>query len=291
MRRGGVGFAIVVLAALGGCGGDAPPEVRVAPRLLPPEDGVLRLCGTGAMLPIVRALGAAFQADPARSAGLRVVVEESVGSGGGLRATADGAIDVGLVSRALSAAEAQLGLTVVEVATDAVIIAAQPDVPIEGLTTAELLALYGGRTRHFPDGSPATVLLRDRGESANFALDAALPGMNEARERSYRLGFRVIYHDDEMAAALALTPGSIGVYSFGLLRATRIPLKVLALDGKRPSVEALADGSWRVTRPLAFVVRPERLARVAPLLQLAASDEGRRLIREAGYLPVSPGAR
>ena len=84
-----------------------------------------------------------------------------------------------------------------------------------------------------------------------------------------------------MAAALALTPGSLGVYSYGLLKATRIPLKVLALDGKRPSVEALADGSWRVTRPLGFVVRPERLARVKPLLDLTAMEEGWRILRDA----------
>ena len=215
----------------------------------------------------------------------RVVVEDSVGTGGGVRATFDGAIDVGLVSRKLSEAEERLGLVEVPVATDAVIVAAQPDVTVDGLRAAELVALYAGHARRFPDGSLATVLLRDRGESANLALDAALPGMHEARERSYRLGFRVIYHDDAMAAALALTPGSLGVYSYGLLKATRIPLKVLALDGKRPSVEALADGSWRVTRPLGFVVRPERLARVKPLLDLTAMEEGWRILRDAGYLP------
>ena len=47
-----VGVAgIIAAAAAGGCAGDRPPADDPRPVLLPPDEGVLRLAGTGAMEP------------------------------------------------------------------------------------------------------------------------------------------------------------------------------------------------------------------------------------------------
>lgn len=154
------------------CAGDPPPPADVAPAAVVAADSeVLRLAGSGAMIPLARALAGAWQrrGDPPR-----MVVEESLGSAGGIAAAHDGAIDLGMVSRPLSAKELELGLTRVPVAIDAVVIAAHALVPVRGLTSAQLRELYRGAARTFPDGSPATVLLRDRGESANRVLEAAV---------------------------------------------------------------------------------------------------------------------
>lgn len=281
--------AAVALAAATGCGGDPPPpEGAPEPAVMPIERGLLRVAGSGTMVPLMRALGAAFRARS--DGGPRVVVEDSVGSGGGIRAALDGAIDIGLASRRLTAREASWPLVVLPLGRDAVILAANPDVTAEGLTSAEVIDLFEGRRRSFGDGSPATVLLRDRSESANLALDAAIAGMAAARERAYHLGFRVLYHDDAMAAALAVTPGGVGVYSLGLLRATRIPIKVLTLDGKAASLASLADGSWPLSRPLALVLRVDRVEHATRFLAFATSAAGRRIIADSGYLAIDhPG--
>ena len=158
---------LLLLALLAhGCAGDpAPPAAVRTPSLRGPPPGVLRIAGSGAMLPIASAFGRAF-----RGPRLRIVVEESIGSGGGARAAAEGVVDLGMISRPLSAAERRLALTELPVARDAVIIAAGPSVPVDNLSSAELRALYAGTRTRFADGSPAIVLLRDRGESANAAL-------------------------------------------------------------------------------------------------------------------------
>ena len=282
-------FALALLPA--GCSGDVPPASTPARSVLAPEENVIRLAGSGALLPLARLFGAACPC--ATGASPPIVVEDSIGSGGGVRATAEGAVDVGLISRALSDGEAQHKLIVIPIALDAVLIAANPDVRAAGVSTGELVALYGGDRWTFEDGTPASVLLRDRGESANLVLDV-LPGMAAARERSYasgrHLGFPIVYHDDAMVAALALTPRAIGVSSLGVLMASRIPLRVLAIDGRLPSVETLADKSWPLRRTLAFVMRPERAWRIRPLLDFVFSDTGRRLAREHGYLPLPPAA-
>jgi phosphate transport system substrate-binding protein len=276
-----LGLLLLSLIALASCAGDpGPPAAGRAPHLRPPTPGALRLGGSGAMLPLAVALGRSFAGH-----GLRIVVEESLGSGGGARAAAEGAVDLGLISRALSPAERRLGLTELRVATDAVVVAGGASVPVDNLTSAELRALYAEPRGRFADGTLATVLLRDRGESANAALERAVPGLRAWAPWPRR---RVLYHEAAMIEALASTPSAIGVASLGGLAAGGHRLRPLALDRRRPSLEALADGSWPATRPLSFVARPDRLERARPFLAFIRSEAGRRISRELGFLPDDP---
>jgi phosphate transport system substrate-binding protein len=210
----------------------------------------------------------------------RVRVEPSIGSGGGIAAARDGAVDLGLVSRPLYPEEAK-GLERVDIARDAVVLAAAPDVPIDNLSSDDLHRLYQGELRG------VTLLLRDEAESANAALEATQPGLADERRQSAATGrFRVLDHDDAMALALATTPRAVGVFSLAVVRP---PLRALRIDGVTPSTEALARGTWRATRTLGVVFRPERRDRVLPFLAMATSERGRALIRSLGYLPL--GAR
>ncbi len=266
----------LVLLLTAACAGDPPPPPpSVATAVLAPRPDVL-VAGTGAMTPLAMALAREASA----GTGLRVRVEPSIGSGGGIVAARDGAIDLGLVSRPLGPEESA-GLERVDLARDAVVLAAAADVPVDDLSSADLHRLYRGELRG------VTVLLRDEAESANAALEASHPGLAEERRRSSASGrFRVLDHDDAMALALATTPRAVGVFS---LAALRPPLRPLRLDGVLPSAESVDRGAWRAVRTLAVVFRPERRERVAPFLALATSPRGRTLIRELGYLPLEPG--
>ena len=273
---------LLLLSLTSACAGDAPPQpVEAAGQpVTPAVPGRVRLAGSGAATPLLRA---ALEQLALHDAGSSWVLEESIGSGGGAAAAADGEIDVGLVSRPLSSAESRLGLEVVTVATDAVVLAAHPAVPVSGLSSEEVRRLYAGQVRSWPDGSPASVLLRDRGESANAALERAVPGVQASR--AAQPAFRVLFHDSAMLEALAATPGAVGVTSLALLRGAQSRLKVLALDGRGPSAAFPGDGTWPATRPISLVFLPGRRQAVAPLLAWFDSPEGRAAARAAGYRP------
>lgn len=285
---------LVCAAALGACAGDpAPPAAVASVAPLPPEPGVLRLAGSGAMGPMVRALAAAYVRADRGATALTPLVEDSIGTGGGVRAVSDGAVDLGMISRSLSEPEERLGLILFPLGTDAVVIAANQELPVEEISGALLRDLFSGERRSLPDGTPVTVLLRDRAESANLALDAAIPGMAAARARGDRHGFRVIYRDEAMAATLFGSRNAIGLSSLALLHEARMPLKLVRIDGRTPSVDALERGVWPMSRQLWLAARPDQLHRVRPFLDFAGSAEGRALIRAAGYLPAGAagGAR
>ncbi|HET6981357.1 MAG TPA: hypothetical protein VFI53_04405, partial [Myxococcaceae bacterium] len=176
--------------------------------------------------------------------------------------------------------EAQ-GLERVDLARDAVVLAAASDVPVDDLSTDDLHRLYRGELRGI------TLLLRDEAESANAALESTHPGLADERRRSAATGrFRVLDHDDAMALALATTPRAVGVFS---LAAVRPPLRALRFDGLAPSTDSLARGTWEATRTLGVVFRPERRDRVLPFLAMATSERGRALIRSLGYVPLGAG--
>ncbi|HTS79425.1 MAG TPA: substrate-binding domain-containing protein [Myxococcaceae bacterium] len=266
---------LVLLVLSAACAGDPPPPApSVAKTVFAPRPELL-VAGTGAMTPLAMALAREASA----GTGMRVRVEPSIGSGGGIAATRDGAVDLGLVSRPLRADESG-GLERVDLARDAVVLAAAPDVPVDDLSTDDLHRLYRGELRGL------TVLLRDEAESANAALEANYPGLAEERRRSAASGrARVLDHDDAMAIALATVPRSVGVFSSAALRS---PLRALRIDGVLPSAEAVAHGSWRPVRTLGVVFRPERRDRVAPFLALATSERARLTMRSLGYLPLEP---
>jgi len=253
-----------------------------------PQPSVLRVAGSGALTPLASLLGAAWAG---RERQPTVVVEPSVGSTGGVRAAADGAVDLGLVARPLKEEERKLGLTLVPVARDAVVLAAHPNVAVDDVSSDDLVALFTGARTSFADGLPATVFLRDRDDSGHAPLEGLVPGLRAAREAAYEAHrFRVLSHDDAMGGALAITPGAIGVFSLGALSASRLPLKLLALDGVRPSLETLGNGSWRASRALGFVARPDRLERARAFLSFVAGPEGAAIARANGYLPAAEAA-
>jgi len=266
-------------ALLAACAGDPPPPAPVdAKGVLAPTPDALLAMGSGAATPLLQALARAYASGRPP---LPVHVEPSVGTGGGIAAATDGAVDLGLVGRSLRPAES-VALEAFPLALDAVVVAAAPDVERQSLSREELRQLYAGE-----HGTGLTLLLRDPAETANDALERAYPELRALRESGAASArFRVLNHDDAMAHALLTTPRSVGVFSFGAIQSWKLPLRPLALDGLRPSVEALSSRRWPAVRPLSIVFRPERRARITPFLAFVASAEGRAVTRAAGYLPL-----
>jgi phosphate transport system substrate-binding protein len=275
-------WALLAAALLAACAGDPPPPTPSPPGAqIAPSPEAIVVMGSGAATPLLQALARAYAS---HHPGLPVRVEPSVGTAGGLAAASDGAVDIGLVGRPPRAGEAPV-LAHLPLALDAVVLAAAQDVDRDGLTRDEVRKLYAGDRN-----GGLTLLLRDAAETANESLERAYPELRPLRETGTASGrFRVLDHDDAMAHALLTTPRAVGVFSFGALRAWKLPLQALSLDGLRPSVEALADRSWPAVRTLGLVFRPERRARIAPFLAFVASPEGRAVVRASGYLPLPEG--
>jgi phosphate transport system substrate-binding protein len=298
-------FVAVTLVALLGGGaatvraleaGPRPPDgalgagaAKKGPAPRAPEAGAaLDLAGSGSNVPLVRVLAKAFGE---RAPGVRVVVHESIGSTGGVRAARDGQVELGLVSRPLTADEAKLGLVVVPHARVAVVVAAHPGVREDDLGAADLVTLYRGERSRFRDGAPVVVLQRERGDSSHLVVGREVPGFAAANDDALRAGrWRVLYHDRAMQEALMATDGAIGLFDLGQIVSQNLPLRVLAVDGVAPTPENVRAGRYRFVKDLAFVSAGAPSGAAAAFLEFVRSPEGREATRRAGYLPLPDDA-
>jgi phosphate transport system substrate-binding protein len=263
---------------------EAPSEARPVRSAAEATPAVLELAGSGSNLPLTRALAEAFRA---RSPGARLTVHESIGTTGGVRAVRDGAIQVGLASRPLTADESRLGLAVTAYARVAVVVATNAGVHERCTTKDDLLAIYGGTRTRWSDGSRLVVLQRERGDSSLLAVGSLVPGFVAVNDAAYReQRWRVLYSDLAMQEALLATEGAVGIFDLGAIEAQRLPINVLCIDGVVPSRETLLSGAYPFGKDLAFVTAgaPSRLG--AEFIAFVLSSEGRELTARLGYLPL-----
>jgi len=253
----------------------------------PDGDGdqqVVRLAGSGSNLPLTRELAEAFMR---RWPSKRVIVFESVGSTGGIRAASDGVVDLGLVSRPLRPAEDGLGLVVIPYARVAVAAVANLDVPDQGLSQSELVDVFAGERRRWENGAPIVVLQRERGDSGHAAVDRALPDFAAVNDRAYREErWRVVYNDRAMYETLVSTPGAVGLFDVGATQTQALALKVLELDGVAPSEANLRSGRYPFAKDLSFVSVEQPSGLAGEFVDFVRSSDGQALIRQRGYIPL-----
>ncbi len=249
-----------------------------------PDGPHLHIAGSGSCVPLARMLaGTAMpQLDVAAE------VHASIGSGGGLRALRDGAIDVALVSRPLREDEEREGFVYTPFARIPVVVAAGLDVPDRSVTTERLEALFGGVEDRWSNGAKVVVLLREAGDSSHRVVDAAAPGFVEATDRSRDLGtVRVLYHDGAMQVALANTPGALGLHGNGV-DPSLAGFRSLAVEGVEPTGTNVESGQYPFVKELAFVTDGEPSEGAKRFIDFALSPQGRALLRVRGAVPPAP---
>jgi phosphate transport system substrate-binding protein len=266
--------------------GPRPPFVdgrAPAPSAPPvdPKHDRLHLAGSGSNLPTTRALTEAY----VDSGGKRPVVHASIGSGGGLRALLDGAIDIALISRPLSDRDRAQGLIETPYAQMPVFVAVHATVPVEEISVDDLLRIYRGDLQQWPDGTPIVVLQREPGDSSHSALDRVLPQFAAVNDRAYRQGrWQVLYHDASMLEALQNIEGAIGLQGSG-----RGPgasgYRILRVDGVPPTVESVESDRYPFSKTLAFVTVGPPSGEVAAFIDFATGAAGAEVIRQWGASP------
>jgi phosphate transport system substrate-binding protein len=251
-----------------------------------PGPPALIAAGSGVNLGITRLLAAAFLKNHPQ---IKLDVPGSIGTKGAIKATADGAITFGLISRPLEKEELALGLVAKPYARVPIVIAAHPSVKDEGITFQELVEVYKGTKTRWKDGNQIIVQAREKWDSGFLVLQDKVPGFREAYTESYQAKRWSIYFTDQEAnQAISKTPNAIGVSDLGMIKAENLNIKVLRINGLPPSPENLLNGSYPLGRELSFIFREKALPKEAKsFLDFVRSDEGRKILKSNGYLPVN----
>jgi phosphate transport system substrate-binding protein len=238
----------------------------------------VRVGGSGMGLAAMRALGE-------RAPALELEVMPSLGTHGGLRALAAGAIDLALAARELKADEAVAGFR--EAACFATPLVFATSHPHPGaITRAALPRLYAEPSPTWPDGSRLRVILRSRDGSEVPFLVARIPELAAAFEAAYRRpGIPIGATDQENAELAEQTAGSLATITLLQLRSEWLNLLPIALDGVVPSRATLASGEYPLAMRLCLVLPAQPTAAASRFAAFVGSEAGVALMRSFGAEP------
>jgi phosphate transport system substrate-binding protein len=245
----------------------------------------IRVGGTGAALGLVERIAADYQR---RQSGIKIVVIPSLGSSGGIKAVAEGALDIALSSRPLTDAERKRGVEARDLCRTPFVLAAGRPAHADGLTFPEVARIYRGEMTAWPDGERIRIVLRPASESDTAIIRGLSPVLAAAVDDAMkREGMLTALTDQENADLLEKTPGAVGFLGLAQLITEDRRLHILALDGRRPAEKGVVNRSYPHMKPL-YLVTGERLSPAAArFLLFIDSPDGRRILEAAGSVPAS----
>ncbi len=241
----------------------------------------VRIGGTGAGLASMKLLANAYVKIHPGSA---IKILPSLGSSGGIKAVAAGAIQLAVSSRELTDAERKQGLAAVEFGRTPFVFAVSTDNKVDDITLQQLADIYSGKTMQWPDGSRIRLVLRPASDADSTMARSMSPEMAHAmRLAEERPGMLYAVTDQDAQKSIEEIPGAFGVTSLAQIMAEQRQLKALALNGVRPTPQNLANGSYPYVRVMFLVTSPKTTVAAQRFAEFVQSPEGREILGRTGY--------
>jgi len=249
---------------------------------------VIRVNGSGSALDLIRPLAESYQRSNRQ---VRIVVEKPLGSSGAIKALLAGALDLAMSSKPLSAEEAGRGARLRAYGRTPLAIVTEPGNPASDLTTQQLEEIYSGRVTQWQQGGPIRLVLRPQGDIDTQILRALSPGLNQAVSLSQiRPGMLMAVTDPEATALIARTQGALGTSGLASVLGEKLPMKMLTLNGVRPTTGTLASGAYPMAKEIGIVTTPRTPAAALAFIDFLFSRPGRILAEKAGVLVTGSAA-
>lgn len=240
----------------------------------------VKLGGTGGALATMQRLADAFKKEsPADD----VQIISGLGGKGSKKALMGGALDISVMPTVGRAVEKTEGLVVHEFAKAPYAFVSNAKTPATSITTKDLLEIYNGRNT-WPTGERLRLILRSETDVDTEVLRSMSPAMAEAVKKALkREGMSVAGTEQESADLVESTAGALGTNTLPLLLAEKRALKVLSLDGVKPSAAAIANGSYPWFKTFYILTQPKATPAAQRFVKYLFSAKARQLVAPYEY--------
>ena len=222
------------------------------------------------------------------------------GSGTGIASLINGTVDMANASRQIkeeerTQAEAN-GIEPVEhvVAGDAIAIVVHPSNPVQGLTIAQLSAIFSGKITNWRDvggeDRPIVLLSRESNSGTHvFFLEQVVRQGDEDDGTLFSPDTLLMPSSEGISAEVRENPNAIGYDGLGYVTDDQKVLGVAPADDEpyvMPTVETVKDGSYPIARGLYIYTAGEPQGSVAEYLNWILGPEGQAIVLELGFVPL-----
>lgn len=244
----------------------------------------IRIGGTGAALGAMQRVAESFMKN---NPDVKVTVLPSLGSGGGIKAATQGALDLAVSARPLTEDERKLGLVDTEYARTPFVFAVSAKSKVTAITIAQIADIYAGRIQTWPDGSRIRAVLRPEAEADTHKIKKMSPAIASALTQAEKVpGLPFSITDQEATNDIERIPGAFGVTTLALIKSEDRALRALDLDGVAATVQNAVSGRYPHYKQLYVVTPPKHSAAARRFVTFLRSSEGAEiLVRNGHWIP------
>jgi phosphate transport system substrate-binding protein len=213
------------------------------------------------------------------------------GSTTGISAIIDGTAQIGMSSRRakpteMSAATAKgVSMKPTVVAFDGIGVIVNQGNPLSLLTKRQVEQIFAGDITDWSQvgGAPGKISIYTRNTSSGTYADFKELAM---KKRDYASSSQTMAGNEQIAAEVAKNANGIGYVGLAYLHDPGI--KTIAIDGAVPTEESVVAKKYPYARPTFYYTNGEPAGEAAKFVDFTLSDEGQRVVRKVGFVPVRP---
>jgi phosphate transport system substrate-binding protein len=246
------------------------------------------IAGSGSSISILNLIVDSFESS---NKGITPEFLPSTGTGDGVIGVAEGMLNIGAAARKMKDSEKEKYPDLMEVTflRDAMVLAVNKNVQVDGLTSEQIRKIHSGEITNWNEvgGQDAEIVVLDReeSESSKILLREHIfgPDMNITSSA-------ILMHSaDSMDQGIEQMPNSIGQTSLGMIKAKGLTIKALAVDGVQPSVSTVRDGSYKMVRDYGVIYGKNATGTTNTFVDFLFSEEAGEILEGYGFAPVSRG--
>lgn len=237
--------------------------------------------GTGSAMGIMQLLGDAFtKFNP----GQKIKILPSLGTSGGIQALKSGAIEIAIASRELKPQEAA-DVTAYELGKSPYIFIAHTKTKENDISLSQVSNIYSGKQTAWSDGSPIRPVLRPISDSDSVLLQKLSPELEAAVKSAHaREGMSIAITDTDAVDLVEKIQGSFCTSTLVLVVAENRGVKVLALNGVKPSTKALREGKYKLSKIFYLLHGPNASEPTRKFVSFIQSPRGKEILEQNGML-------
>lgn len=240
----------------------------------------LTIVGTGSGMVLLRSVGHAFTLE---NPDITIVVPDSIGSGGGIRAVGNGEYLLGRVARDIKDKEKKYDLIQVPFAKMPIVFFVNRSVPLSNISPDRACRIYEGSLRKWQDVFEAgkgkiRVIRREDGDSSLSVLKKCLFCFENIILTSRS---KMTFTDPETIKEGENQKNSIGFAAWPDVKGKK-GIHALSLNGIAPN-----DPAYPCTGILSFVYKEKNYkGSLKKFIDFFSTSSGKKAILDAGSLPV-----
>ncbi len=211
------------------------------------------------------------------------------GSTTGIAAIIDGTADIGMASRAAKATEVStakakgVDMKPTIVCYDGIAVIVNENNPISGLTKKQVERIFTGDITDWSavGGAPGEISIYTRNTSSGTYSSFKELAMGK---RDYAGSSQKMAGNEQIAAEVGKNKSGIGYVGLAYTGASGI--KVLEVDGMKPSNETVNDNSYPIARACYYYTNGTPTGEAGKFVEFTLGPVGQKAVDTVGFVPV-----